>query len=292
MPPSTNPQTCLVTGAGGYLGSRVAAWLEQHGWRVVRLTRRPEAGAAAIRFQLGEPVPPAVLAGAAALVHCAYDFDARAWPDIHAINVLGSERLFAAAREAKIGKLVYISSISAFPGCRALYGKAKLETEKVASRFGATILRPGLIYGCSPGGMFGRLVRQVEQSRLLPLFNGGRQPQYLLHEQDLSAVIGRCAAGALEGLAEPLTIAHEQPWTFRALLEAIARAKRRRVHFVPVPWRLAWAGLKCAEACRVPLSFRSDSLVSLIHQNPHPSFAAQRNLGISCRSFRLELSGG
>lgn len=286
--PSTAPPTCLVTGTGGFLGARLAAWLAAHGWRVVSMTRQPGARAAAVRFQLGEPVNPAALKGADALVHCAYDFNARTWPEIHRTNVLGTDHLFAAAREARVGRMVYVSSVSAFPGCHSLYGRAKLEAEAMASRYGATVLRPGLIYGEPPGGMFGRLVRQVEQSRVLPLFGGGRQVQYLVHEQDLCATIGRFVAGELEAGSEPLTLANETPWIFRTLLEAMARAKGRRVRFVSVPWRLMWAGFKAAEFCGVRLRFRSDSLVSLMHQHPQPSFALRRKLGIECRPFTME----
>src|SRR5207245_9025857 len=134
------------------------------------LTRNPPSGSSAIRFRLGEDVAASELKGAKALIHCAYDFKQVPWPAIHAVNVAGSEKLLRAAREAKVERIVYISSISAFEGCRSLYGKAKLEIEKTAHALGATVVRPGLIWGDPPGAMFERLVRQVEQGRVLPLF--------------------------------------------------------------------------------------------------------------------------
>jgi nucleoside-diphosphate-sugar epimerase len=280
----TNP-TCLVTGTNGYLGRRVKTALEQRGWRVIELTRTPKPGSSAAKFQLGEAVSPEVLAGAQALVHCAYDFKQLAWSDIHRINVAGSEKLLRAARSAKIENIVYISSISAFDECRSLYGKAKLETEKIAHSLGAFVIRPGLIYGDSPDGMFGKLISQVEKARVLPLFGGGSQIQYLIHEQDLTAFIGDCAAGKMAAPKTPVTLAHEHPWTFRQLLEAIARARGKKLAFLPVPWRLVWAGIKGAELCRVPLNFRSDSLVSLVYQNPKPSFAEQQELKLVRQPF-------
>ena len=281
--------TCLVTGAGGYLGRRVKAALEQRGWRVIELTRNPKPGSGAVKFQLGGEVSPEVFSGATALVHCAYDFQQLSWTDIHRVNVVGSEKLLRAARLAKLANIVYISSISAFPGCRSLYGQAKLETETIAHAVGALVIRPGLIYGDSPDGMFGKLIGQVEKARVLPLFGGGSQIQYLVHEQDLTAFIADGAAGKISAPQTAVTVAHEQPWTFRQILEAIARAKGKKLSFLPVPWRLVWAAIKGAEGCRVPLSFRSDSLVSLIYQNPHPSFAEQRELKIRCRAFTCQL---
>jgi len=283
---TTEKPICLVTGASGYLGSCVTRSLEQSGWNVRPLTRNLLPGSSAIRFQLGEEISTSSLTGARALVHCAYDFKQIAWRDVHDINVAGSEKLLGAAREAKIDRLIYISSISAYEGCRSLYGKAKLETENIARSLGAVSIRPGLIWSESPGAMFGRLIHQVENARVLPLFGGGSQIQYMIHEQDLSQLICRLAAGALEPPSEILTVAHEQPWTFRKILEEIARAKQKRIFFVPVPWRLLWVAIKCAELCHVRLNFKSDSLVSLMSQNPSPKFTLL-SLGMNFRPFRL-----
>jgi len=289
-PLSTDSRTCLVTGARGYLGSRLKVALQTRGWRVVELTRQPPAGGG-IAFRLGGDVDSATLAGASALVHCAYDFKPLAWKEIVATNVAGTAKLFHAARQARVKRIVHISSISAFLGCRSLYGKAKLETEKLALASGAAVVRPGLIYGDPPGAMFGRLVRQVENGRVLPLVGGGSQIQYLVHDEDLTRFICQWAAGDLPADGEPVTVAHERPWTFRQLLEEIARAKGRRISFVLLPWRLLWAVIKCAELCGVRLEFRSDSLISLMYQNPQPAFERQRALSLDCRPFALP-SGG
>lgn len=286
---STTEKRCAVSGTGGYLGGRVKAVLLEHGWKVVELTRRPKPDNTAIAFQLGESVSPGALAGVRALVHCAYDFKPLSWQAIHATNVAGSEKLFRSAQQAGVERLIYISSISAFDGCRSLYGKAKLESEAFAHSLGATVIRPGLIWGEPPTGMFGRLVYQVEKARILPLFGGGAQIQYLIHDEDLARFVCRCAEGPVEPSAgaRPITVAHEQPWPFRQILEAIARAKGKRISFLPVPWRLLWAFVKGLETCHVPLNFKSDSLVSLMFQNPTPSFAAQRKLAVATRPFRL-----
>ncbi len=284
-------QTCFVSGTSGYLGSRIKSALQRRGWRVVELTRRPSSGSKAVQFQLGTDLPSSTLAGAHALVHCAYDFTPLSWPNIHRVNVAGSERLLRAAHEAGVENLIYISSISAFEGCRSLYGRAKLATERAVQPLGATVIRPGLIWGELPGAMFKRLVDQVEHARMLPLLGGGSQIQHLVHEQDLVGLIcGWAERSALRGV--PITIAHEQPWTLRQILEEIARANGKRMSFLPVPWRLVWLITKTAELCGVRLPFRSDSVISLMNQNPTPSFAPQRDLNLVCRPFRMEKPPG
>ena len=203
------------------------------------------------------------------------------------MNVEGSRKILAAARAANVPKIIFISSISAFDGCRSLYGKAKLEIEKIALDNGALVIRPGLVYGSGPGGMFGKLTTQVRKSSVIPLIGDGSQIQFLVHNEDLCAFIEKYVSGKIEIAQRVLTAANEQPWTFRRLLLEIARAQNKKIKFIPLPWRLVWAGLKTAEICGLKLNFRSDNLVSLMHQNPSPDFSANAKIGLVCRPFEI-----
>jgi nucleoside-diphosphate-sugar epimerase len=276
---------CAITGSNGYLGGCLKNHFAAQGREVLELTRSPVPGARAVAFQLGAEISPQALAGADALVHCAYDFQPLRWEEIRAVNVAGTRKLFQAARAAGIGKMICVSSISAYDGCRSLYGRAKLEIEKIALDNGALVIRPGLVYGGGPGGMFGRLVAQVRKSSVIPLIGDGSQIQYLVHNEDLAGFIEKFTAGKIEIAPRILTAAHEQPWPFRQLLSEIARGLDKKVKFVPLPWRLIWAGLKTAEACGLRLNFRSDSVVSLMHQNPSPDFSPNASAGLVCRPF-------
>jgi hypothetical protein len=84
-----------------------------------------------------------------------------------------------------LGAWCSFPALSAFAGCRSLYGKAKMEIEAFARSSRGVVIRPGLVYSDNPGGMFGRLVRQVRSARFIPIIWGGRQTQYLLHDEDL-----------------------------------------------------------------------------------------------------------
>lgn len=280
-------KSCVLTGAHGFVGSRLKGHLERAGWRVTAWTRQPEPGTGAVAFRLGQEVDSDRLKGAQALVHCAYDFGPRRWEEIAAVNVSGSQKLLAAARVAGVRHVVFISSLSAFPGCRSLYGKAKVEIEGLARSIGAFVIRPGLVYSDNPGGMFGRLVRQVRSARFVPIIWGGRQVQYLLHDEDLGNVVQGCLDGRVPAGVEPITVAHEQGWELKEILVQIARALSKRVRFVPVPWQVAWLGLKGLEIAGARPNFRSDSLISMVYQNPRPSFALVKSLGFQCRPFQL-----
>jgi nucleoside-diphosphate-sugar epimerase len=279
---------CAITGSNGYVGGCVKNYLAARGWEILELTRQPKPNSRSVKFQLGAETSPASLAGVAALVHCAYDFKPLHWDEIHEVNVAGSRKILEAARAAKIPKIIFISSISAFDGCRSLYGRAKLEIEKIALANGALVIRPGLIYGNDSGGMFGRLTAQVRQSSVIPLVGDGSQIQFLVHHEDLCAFIEKYAAEKIEIAPQILTAANEQPWAFKQLLLEIARAQNKKIKFIPLPWRLIWAGLKAAELCGLKLNFRSDSLVSLMHQNPQPDFSANSKAGLNCRPFAFD----
>jgi nucleoside-diphosphate-sugar epimerase len=279
---------CAITGSNGYVGGCVKNYFTANGWEILELTRQPKPDSRAIKFQLGEEIAPQSLADANALVHCAYDFKPLRWQEIFAVNVEGSRKILEAAHAAGVKKIIYISSISAFDDCRSLYGKAKLEIEKIALKNGALVIRPGLVYGSGPGGMFGKLATQIRKSSVIPMIGDGSQIQFLIHNEDLCAFIEKFAAGKIEIAPSILTAANERPWPFKQLLLEIARGLHKKPKFIPLPWRLVWLGLKSAEVCGLKLNFRSDSLVSLMNQNPSPDFSANSKAALICRPFEIE----
>lgn len=278
---------CAIAGSNGYVGGCLKNYLAALGWEIRELTRHPKPGTRTVPFQLGAEISPTTLAGVTALVHCAYDFRPLTKNEIHATNVAGTEKLFQAARAAGVENIILISSISAFDGCRSLYGQAKLAIEKIALDCGALVIRPGLVYGNDSGGMFGKLNAQVRTSSVIPLIGDGSQIQFLVHQEDLCSFVERCAHGEMNFSGKILTAANAQPWPFKQLLLEIARAQDKKIKFIPLPWRLVWLGIKSAEVCGLRLNFRSDSLVSLMHQNPAPDFSANAETGLICRPLEI-----
>ncbi len=279
---------CAITGGNGYVGSCVKNFFAAQGWDIFELSRRPKPGTRSFSFQLGDDLSPELLSGVTALVHCAYDFTPLTWDELAAVNIEGSKKVIQAARAAKVPKIIFISSISAFDGCRSLYGKAKLEIEKFALANGAMVIRPGLVYGGVAGGMFGKLAQQVSKSAIIPMIGNGSQIQFLVHNEDLSSFIEKFASGTIPLPPRILTAANEHPWKLKELILEVARAQGKKPTLVPLPWRLVWLGIKSAEMCGLKLSFRSDSLVSLIYQNPKPDFTTNAQVGLVCRPFDIK----
>ena len=259
---------CAVTGASGYVGSRLAEALGRE-FTVVPLGRSVDAGG--IRWEFGVGVAEELKGrGVGALVHSAWDFrDTKA-------DVEGSKRLIEDARAAGVGRVVFVSTISAFEGARSEYGKSKLAVERMVLEAGGTVIRPGLVWGSRPGGMFGSLRQQVSKGGVVPVIGDGRFPQYLVHEDDLAEAVVRAVKG--EFGARVLTVANPRVWMLRDLILRMAAEEGKTVRLVGIPWRLIYSGLRGAEMMGLKLGFRSDSVVSLVYQDPKPGFS--REVGV------------
>lgn len=289
---------CAVTGSTGYVGSRISAYFATRGWTVFEFARRPAPdavnGHVHVPFQLDLPIDSAVFRDndIRVVIHGAYDFRPVKWKDIHRVNVEGSTRLLRAAKEGGVDTIVFLSSISAFEGCSSLYGKAKLVIEKVAAEVGAFIVRSGLVYGSGPsGGMFGSLQRLAAKSAVIPIIGSGKYKQYLVHEDDLCELLLRISSGEITLSGVPIVAAAAQSWQIRDLLQVLSAPSHARIRFIPVPWRAVWLGLKIAEKLRVAVPFRSDSVISLVRQNPNPDFSVALQAACRFREFTRCLDG-
>jgi nucleoside-diphosphate-sugar epimerase len=276
-----------ITGARGFVGSLMARRFEDGGWAVTRLSRAGTTkGGETVLFRLGEEVEPELFRqrNITSLVHCAYDFEPSTRAGIHRVNVEGSRKLLEAATAAGVERIAVMSSISAFEGCRSLYGQAKLEIEAAAAA--GLVVRSGLVWAEGPptGGMFGSLSRSVN-ARVVPLIDGGVHPQYLVHEADLWELLRRYVDGEIQNPGRPVVAAAPRRWPMRDLLAELARRQGRHPRYVSVPWQPVWAGLRLAELVHLPLRYRSDSVISLVHQDPRPDFESLMTLGIAARDF-------
>ena len=248
-----------ITGGAGFVGWHLTTQLRAMGHDVTHLAR-----SFAIESEFD------------ALIHAAWDF---ADPEV---NVGGSMRLFDAAKAAGIPRIVFISSLSAFEGCRSRYGATKLTVEKAVAAIDGCTARLGFVCDDSTRGLSGALKR-LAALPVIPLPGGGRQNLYTIRAEDLGdafvKILNRCGG-------KPLNLAHPEPISLAGILRAFARQQGKRAVFLPLPWRILWAPLRAAESIGLKPKFRSDSLVSLMNQNPAPDFRGLAEYGIAVRAFR------
>lgn len=276
-----------ITGTSGYVGSALKHYFASKGNEILELRRvkhPEEALPHVVPYSLGDSPHDPRLTDSDVLIHCAYDFSPLSWEDIHRVNVLGSAKLFEAAAAQGVKKLVLISSISAFEEATSLYGRAKLEMEQEAFKHNGVVIRPGLVFGDTPGGMVGTLKRFITQLPIVPQI-GGNQQMFLVHQDDLATLIEMALA---RNYAEhsPLYACHQSSLAFKEILRRLAQAARARRLFLPIPWRFAWLGLKTLEVAGHPIGIKSDSLISMMNPNHNPDFAAAQQIGATFREFQ------
>lgn len=281
---------CAVTGAGGYIGSAICTRLQHAGVAIVEFNRRGEPSQAdrrAVPFELGGPVNPADFNGIDVLIHCAYDFSVLKWKEIERTNVQGAKTLLAAAHAGGVQRIILISTISAFEGCHSLYGRAKLEIEHDAKRYGSAIVRPGLVYdSVAPRGIVGALAKVVERSPIVPLV-GGKSVLYPCHIDDLTQLVYLlCSMDSIP--ATPVIASSRQGITFKAILQAMAHERGKSPVFIPVPVLPVLATLRLAEAAGLRTRLRSDSLISLVNQSTFVDFRGLAATGVPFRGLVLE----
>lgn len=149
-----------LTGATGFIGSRIARHLASQGVRIRALVRPGS------QYRLPKDIPvevclgsisePSALArlleGVDAVVHCAGLVRGVTQAEFDAVNVAGTERLVSLARQlAKPPRLVLISSLAARQPQLSPYAMSKYRAEQVVAEFGSglpwLILRPPAVYG-------------------------------------------------------------------------------------------------------------------------------------------------
>jgi UDP-glucose 4-epimerase len=108
----------LITGATGKVGSRLTKRLTARGHDLRALVRDPTRARAMLGTGLelshGDVLDPASLASAVrgvdAVVHCAAFFRGATEQQAHAVNDLGTRHLASAARDAGVGRFLFLST--------------------------------------------------------------------------------------------------------------------------------------------------------------------------------------
>jgi nucleoside-diphosphate-sugar epimerase len=254
----------LITGATGFIGSRLVLRCLDEGIAVRALGRRnspveqENAGELERRGSEIEEVPvddrtrlADAMTGVDVVFHLAAAQHEANVPDeyFRAINVEGTRNVLDAAETAGVGRVVYGSTIGIYawrPGHSVgedspqepenIYGVTKLEAEQVvrsyAGRVPFAIARISETYG--PG-----------DRRLLKLFKGaerglslqigdGENLHHLVYVDDLISGL-LLAAREERAVGRTFVLAGREPVTTRAMLEAVARSIGRPPRIVRLP---------------------------------------------------------
>ena len=250
---------CIITGANGYLGNYLTNYFKSKGWKVIRFIRNPlESSTEDIDYSL-EKIPNInSFKSCDLLIHTAYDFNNPL------INLTGFKNLLINAKKSKIKKIINISTISAFDGCKSIYGKTKLEMESIAHAYNAINIRCGLIYGSSTKGLFGEIKKNLKNNKLVPIIGNGKYYVYLTNIKKLADEVYFTAKSSEKKVTKVFITSNKIK--FVELLKNISVANGFHNYFIKIPWRLIYFAIKLLEIIGVKLKFRSDSIIGLINE--------------------------
>jgi nucleoside-diphosphate-sugar epimerase len=249
------PLTLALTGATGFVGSRLMNLALAGGHQVRALTRRQQearSGVTWIDGALDRPDSLALLVdGADAVIHVAGVINSRGAAGFEAANVLGTAAVLAAAEQAGTFRFVHVSSLAAREPELSLYGgsKGRAEALVAASSLSTAIVRPPAIYG--PGDRELLEMFKMASRGFVVLPPDGRLS--LLHVDDLSQLLLALAApGAPAGVTLEPDDGRAGGWSHREFGAALGEAVGRRVRMV------AMAAPLLALAGRADRLFRGD----------------------------------
>jgi NADH dehydrogenase len=281
-----------VTGAAGFLGGALTRHLVASGFEVRALVRDPsrfgEPGVATVgRCDLPDVLDDAVFDGTDAVVHCAWATRVTDQVAARAANEEGSRRVFEAARVHGVRQIVFVSSIAARPDAPSQYGRSKYVVEQLLDPARDLVVRPGLVIGRDGQGLFQQLRGSMQRLRVVPVFDGGRQPLQTVHVDDVCEAIRR---GLERGLTGTVAVAEPEPIPMATFLRLMADRFGVRCVFVPIPFGPALGTLRRFEAWGVSLPLRSESLLGLAGMRPVEVRADLARLGMTVRSAAESLA--
>jgi len=296
-----------VTGASGFVGSRLTDALKEAGWIVKAFDlwpREPQpAGVELIRGDIRDAaLLGETMGGTEVVFHLASALGAsRIGPEeFLAINAGGTRAVFEAARKNGVRRVVHFSSAGVLGHVKAgdvagetypldprdVYDRTKLEGEHVALEFAAggtdaVIVRPGWVYG--PGDRRTlKLIRTIGRGRFVQA-GKGRTLQTPVYVDDLIRGTLLCAASGRAG--EIYNLAGSEVLTVRQMAETIAAAAGRRLPRLRLPLgpvrAAAWlmGGVFGWFNREAPLN--PSRLAFFVHPKPLDISKARRELGFA-----------
>lgn len=209
----------FITGATGFIGGHVARKLRERGDEVIALARTQEKATElaglGCEIVIGTLADEAAIKrgieGCEAVIHAAAVYEVgipkAQQQAMYDANVLGTERVLRAALEAKVPRVVYVSTIAVFgntegrvvdetyshPGesFTSYYEETKYKAHQVAKRLiedeglPCVMIQPGGVYGPDDHSQLGNLIGQYVSGKL-PLIPFPELGINLVHVEDVA----------------------------------------------------------------------------------------------------------
>lgn len=287
----------LVTGATGYVGSRLREFLRRDGHHVRLLVRKETAAKTMAGFSsegyevvVGDVFETNTCLracdGCDAVVHLVgiireFPAEGITFDEVHRV---ATSNVVDAARRARVARFVHMSALGARDGAASAYHRTKRAAERIVEGSGLqwTIFRPSWIF--SPGDELSRTIKDLVRKPVVPLIDGARAQVQPVALDDVC----RAMAGALrmpETQGKTYELGGPDRLTYRELFEQAAASAGRRMRTVTVPAGAIRPTVALFQRCKFfPLTL--DQLRMLAEDNVCDIDPQVKTFGFAPQSFR------
>jgi nucleoside-diphosphate-sugar epimerase len=247
-----------LTGGSGFLGLHLSRRLvaDGHSVRSLDLEANEVSDVDALVGDVRDARAAEELCrGADVVVHAAAALPIRGSRRLlRSVNVDGTSTVLAAAAEAGVRRVVFISSAVVLPRPIEPYGQTKAEAERLCADFAArslevTILRPQAFVGPERLGVFGILFRWIAEGRRVYTLGPGSNRYQLLDVDDLVDAVLLAAERPVPDQA--LALGAREFGTVASDLRALIQHAGSRSTLMPLPIRPARALLRALDLARL-----------------------------------------
>jgi uncharacterized protein YbjT (DUF2867 family) len=282
-----------VFGGTGFLGRRVVSHLLERDFSVRVAVRHPERTAAlfpdvqleAIHADVNDDRSvAAAVAGVEGVVNAVSLYVESGRQTFHSVHVEAAARVARLAREAGVERLIHVSGIGSDAGSASPYIYCRGEGEKVVREAfpATTLIRPSVMFGRGDAFLtpIAKLLRYLP---VFPLFGRGQTQLQPAHVEDVANAIAKVMQSPQSAICYEL--GGPRIYTYRSLLEIIARHLGKKPLLVPMPFGLWHALAAVAEMLPEPPITRNQVELMQLNNVVSPGVPGFDDLRISSTSL-------
>jgi uncharacterized protein YbjT (DUF2867 family) len=284
-----------VFGGTGFLGQRVVQHLLERDFSVRIASRHPERTAAHfpdVQFGVDSTHADinddrsiaAAVAGVGGVVNAVSLYVESGRQTFHSVHVKAAARVARLAREAGVERFIHVSGIGSDAGSASAYIRCRGEGEKVVREAfpATTLIRPSVMFGRGDAFLI-PVARMLRRLPVFPLFGRGQTQLQPAHVEDVADAIARAMQTTQSRMCYEL--GGPRIYTYRSLLEVIARRLGKKPLLVPMPFGLWRALAYVAEMLPQPPITRNQVELMQIDSVASPGAPGFDDLGISPTSL-------
>ncbi len=272
------PQKILVTGAAGFIGSRLVKLLSNEDYFIrcfVRQTSKISSLPQSKNIELfyGDMKDKESLfratRGMDAVVHLAACTSEKvsSAEESRLTNVQGAEYLVEACQKNKVQRLVVVSSQSTKRQKQGNYGYTKKLADDIFMRSGLdwTIVKPTLVYGKDSQGIFVKVLKLVQNLPLIPIIGSGEYQLQWTYVDDLTSALSSILNNQ-KTFQKVYDLAGSERISFNELIIKFNETLQQKKKLVHVPFWLSYGGVKILSLLIKNPPVTTDNLLGLVQE--------------------------